>query len=207
MRFKQICNHPSQWLGDGAMGRGGQRQVRAAARDRRGDRRAAGEGARLHAVPRDDGAARRASSAASSAAPGLVLHGETPVDEARRSWCAGSRRTRRSPFFVLSLKAGGTGLNLTAASHVDPLRPLVEPGGREPGHRPGLPHRPEEERARPQVRLPRHGRGEDRRADRVQAAALARPPRGGAELLLTEMKDDELLKLVALDLRAASAAE
>ncbi len=27
---------------------------------------------------------------------------------------------------------------------------------------------------------------------------------GGAELLLTEMKDDELLKLVALDLHAAS---
>jgi non-specific serine/threonine protein kinase len=27
---------------------------------------------------------------------------------------------------------------------------------------------------------------------------------GGAELLLTEMKDDELLKLVALDLNAAS---
>ena len=40
MRFKQICNHPSQWLGDGAWARGGQRQVRAAARDRRGDRRA-----------------------------------------------------------------------------------------------------------------------------------------------------------------------
>ncbi len=61
MRFKQICNHPSQWLGDGAWRRGGQRQVRPAARARRGDRRAAGEGARLHAVPRDHGAAGRAS--------------------------------------------------------------------------------------------------------------------------------------------------
>ena len=28
MRLKQICNHPSQWLGDGALERGGQRQVR-----------------------------------------------------------------------------------------------------------------------------------------------------------------------------------
>ena len=34
-------------------------------------------------------------------------------------WCAGAVVTAdRPPFFVLSLKAGGTGLNLTAASHV-----------------------------------------------------------------------------------------
>ena len=54
-----------------------------------------------------------------------------------------------------------------------PLRSLVEPGGREPGHRPRLPHRPEEERAGAQVRLPRHDRGADRRADRSQEGAVA----------------------------------
>ena len=59
MRFKQICNHPSQWLGDGAWAEDGQRQARAPARARRGDRREAGEGAGLHPVPRDDRAAGR----------------------------------------------------------------------------------------------------------------------------------------------------
>src|SRR5262249_50683601 len=48
---------------------------------------------------------------------GLVLHGETAV--ARRK---GLGRTfpeeENVPFFVLSVKAGGAGLNLTAASHV-----------------------------------------------------------------------------------------
>ena len=39
---------------------------------------------------------------------------------------------------VLSLKAGGTGLNLTAANHVDAVRPLVEPGRRGSSPRPGM---------------------------------------------------------------------
>ena len=34
-----------------------------------------------------------------------------------------------APVFLLSLKAGGTGLNLTAATNVVHLRPVVEPGG------------------------------------------------------------------------------
>ncbi len=50
--------------------------------------------------------------------PGLVLHGETPVEK-RAALVADFQRTDGGPpFFVLSLKAGGTGLNLTAASHV-----------------------------------------------------------------------------------------
>ena len=72
--------------------------------------------------------------------------------------------------FMLSLKAGGTGLNLTAAQPRLPLRPLVEPGRREPGDRPRLPHRPDAERAGAQVRLRRHAGREDRRDDRAQAA-------------------------------------
>ena len=48
--------------------------------------------------------------------PGVTLHGEMEVASARRS----SRfpEDERIPFFVLSLKAGGSGLTLTAASHV-----------------------------------------------------------------------------------------
>ena len=57
MRFKQICNHPSQWLGGRRVGRRGQRQMGALARDCRGDSRQAGKDARLHAVSRGDRAA------------------------------------------------------------------------------------------------------------------------------------------------------
>src|SRR5205807_2890497 len=48
---------------------------------------------------------------------GLVLHGATPVKE-RQTLVDRFQNDEGAPFFVLSVKAGGTGLNLTAASHV-----------------------------------------------------------------------------------------
>ncbi len=49
--------------------------------------------------------------------PGLVLHGGTPV-AARQMIVARFQSDAGIPFLVLSLKAGGLGLNLTAANHV-----------------------------------------------------------------------------------------
>lgn len=49
--------------------------------------------------------------------PGLMLHGGTPVS-ARRKYVAQFQQDPYIPFFILTLKAGGTGLNLTAANHV-----------------------------------------------------------------------------------------
>ena len=49
--------------------------------------------------------------------PGLVLHGETEVKK-RKELVRRFQEDEAVPFFVLSLKAGGAGLNLTAASHV-----------------------------------------------------------------------------------------
>jgi len=48
---------------------------------------------------------------------GLILHGGVPVGK-RKELVDAFQRDGGPPFFVLSLKAGGTGLNLTAASHV-----------------------------------------------------------------------------------------
>jgi non-specific serine/threonine protein kinase len=48
---------------------------------------------------------------------GLVLHGATPVSR-RAELVSQFQSPGGPPFFVISLKAGGTGLNLTAASHV-----------------------------------------------------------------------------------------
>jgi non-specific serine/threonine protein kinase len=50
-------------------------------------------------------------------APGLVLHGGTKVSE-RPKLVERFQSDDGPPFFVLSLKAGGTGLNLTAAGQV-----------------------------------------------------------------------------------------
>lgn len=48
---------------------------------------------------------------------GLTLHGKTPVKR-RKQLVKQFQEDESIPFFVISLKAGGTGLNLTAASHV-----------------------------------------------------------------------------------------
>lgn len=49
--------------------------------------------------------------------PGLVLHGGTPVSK-RKDLVERFQSGHYVPFMVLSLKAGGVGLNLTAANHV-----------------------------------------------------------------------------------------
>ena len=48
---------------------------------------------------------------------GMVLHGETAVKH-RKTLVQRFQEDENIPFFVLSLKAGGSGLTLTAASHV-----------------------------------------------------------------------------------------
>ena len=54
---------------------------------------------------------------ASSAGPAWCCTADTPVAK-RQELVEQFQRDDGPPFFVLSLKAGGTGLNLTAASHV-----------------------------------------------------------------------------------------
>ena len=78
------------------------------------------------------------------------------------------------PLFVLSLKAGGTGLTLTAANHVVHVdrwwNPAVEDQATDRAFRIGQ----RRDGAGPQVRLRRHGRGEDRRDDHATSAAWPR---------------------------------
>ena len=65
-----------------------------------------------------------------------------------------------------------------------PRRPLVEPGRRGAGHRPGLPDRPDQARPGAPPDHRGHHRGEDRRAAGPQAGAGrlgAGPRRGGAD--------------------------
>jgi non-specific serine/threonine protein kinase len=110
----------------------------------------------------------------------------------------------RVPFFVLSLKAGGSGLTLTAASHVAHFDrwwiPAVENQATDRAFRIVQ----KAQRARAQIRLPWHNRRASRRLDRLEATDGGRIAGGGGEINLTELGDSELLDLVQLDLDAAT---
>ena len=116
LKFKQICNHPDQYLGQRAY------------------------------VPKESGKYERLREICETIYEkrervlvftqfkeiteplaeflkevfqheGLVLHGETPVSK-RKDLVAKFQGHEYVPFMVLSIKAGGVGLNLTAANHV-----------------------------------------------------------------------------------------
>ena len=134
--------------------------------------------------------------------PGLVLHGGTAVSK-RRALVEDFQREDGPPFFVLSLKAGGTGLNLTAASHVIHFdrwwNPAVENQATDRAFRIGqkenvLVHK-----------FVCQGTVEEKIDAMIEAKQSLSDDllAGSGEINLTEMKDDELLRLVALDLDAA----
>ena len=159
MRLKQICNHPAQWLRDDAWAEedsGKFARLReiaevVAARQEKmliftqfremTEPLAAHLGAHLRA--RRAGAARRDG-------------GQKP--ESPRADVSGGRDRA-----VLRPVSQGRRYRIDADGGVScrAFRSLVEPRGGEPGDRPRLPHRTEEERPGPQIRLPRHGRGKD----------------------------------------------
>ena len=135
--------------------------------------------------------------------PGLVLHGETAVGK-RQPLVRQFQEDERVTFFVISLKAGGAGLNLTAASHVVHFdrwwNPAVENQATDRAFRIGqaknvLVHK-----------FVCRGTVEERIDQLIDSKRQLSQDllEGGAEVLLTEMRDDELLKLVALDLHTAS---
>jgi len=77
------------------------------------------------------------------------------------------------PIFLLSLKAGGTGLNLTGADTVIHFDPWWNPAAEASGHRPRPPHRPDARRHELQTHLRRHRGGKSPRPPNRET----RPPR------------------------------
>ena len=202
LRFKQICNHPSLWLGDGGY----------APED-------SGKFARLQALAEEIAARQQKllvftqfqEMTAPLASflqtvfgrPGLVLHGGTAV-RSRKGLVDRFQDEQGPPFFVLSIKAGGTGLNLTAASHVIHFdrwwNPAVENQATDRAYRIGqkknvLVHKficrgTVEERIDAMI--------EDKLG--LSNTILA----DGGEMLLTEMSNEALLQMVRLDINSAA---
>ncbi len=136
---------------------------------------------------------------------GLTLHGQTAVGK-RRELVEAFNREEGPPFFVLSLKAGGVGLNLTAASHVIHFdrwwNPAVENQATDRAFRIGQ---------RRNVFVHKFVcRGTiEERIDELIASKQGLAQEliaGGAERALSEMDDEQLLRFVSLDIRQAVAS-
>ena len=204
MRFKQICNHPSQWLGDAAYGPedSGKFQRLAELSEEIASRQ---EKLLVFTQFREMTEPLAARLREVFGRPGLVLHGSTPVKE-RQHLVTAFQRDDGPPFFVLSLKAGGTGLTLTAASHVIHFdrwwNPAVENQATDRAFRIGqkknvLVHK-FVCRGTIEERIDALITGKKQLAESVLGAE------SGAQSMLTEMPDDELLRFVALDLKASA---
>ncbi len=202
MRLKQICNHASHGLGGGGW-----------------DEKDSGKFARLTEIA-ETVASRQEKMlvftqfreiieplgdllAAAFGRAGLALSGETAIGK-RKDLVKAFQEDDSVPFFVLSLRAGGAGLNLTAASHVVHFdrwwNPAVENQATDRAFRIG------------QKRNVLVHKFVCRGTIEEQIDVLIESKRrmaedvlnGGGEINLTELSDKDLMALVRLDLEAAT---
>jgi SNF2 family DNA or RNA helicase len=118
MKLKQVCNHPAQFLGDNSAipGRSGKLARLTEMLD---EALSTGDRALVFTQFAEMGTLLRNHLQDTFGREVLFLHGATP--KAHRDRMVERFQAKDSdapPIFILSLKAGGTGLNLTAASHV-----------------------------------------------------------------------------------------
>ncbi|WP_411148033.1 DEAD/DEAH box helicase [Streptomyces sp. A30] len=192
--LKQICNHPAQYLKEERptiAGRSGKLELLDELLDT-----ILSEGASVLVFTQYVQMARLVERhLAARGTPSQFLHGGTPVNE--REAMVQRFQDGEVPVFLLSLKAAGTGLNLTRAEHVVHYdrwwNPAVEAQATDRAYRIG--------QTRPvQVhRLITEGTIEDRIAEMLsRKQELADAVLGAGEAALTELTDAELADLVEL---------
>ena len=117
MKCKQLCNHPDQFLGTGGFEEqhsGKFQRLRELCETVLEKR----EKMLVFTQFREITAALHDFLAGIFGRDGVVLHGSVPVKQRQALVDAFQNRDTYMPFMVLSLKAGGVGLNLTEANHV-----------------------------------------------------------------------------------------
>jgi len=135
---------------------------------------------------------------------GLVLHGATPIPK-RTEFVKQFQSDDGPPYFVISLKAGGSGLNLTAASHVIHFdrwwNPAVENQATDRAFRIG------QKRNVLVHKFVCRGTVEERIDAMIQSKQSVADQilNHEGEAPLTEMSDAELLRFVALDIERATS--
>ncbi|ROQ69752.1 SNF2 family DNA or RNA helicase [Streptomyces sp. 840.1] len=192
--LKQICNHPAQYLKEEPTRLTG-RSGKLALLDELLDTILAEDGSVLVFTQYVTMARLLSAHLTSRAIPSQLLHGGTPVAERERM--VDRFQSGEVPVFLLSLKAAGTGLNLTRAAHVIHYdrwwNPAVEEQATDRAYRIG--------QTQPvQVhRLIAEGTVEDRIGEMLLAKrALADAVLGTGETALTELSDRDLADLVSL---------
>jgi SNF2 family DNA or RNA helicase len=201
MRLKQICNHPAQFTGQGdyAAKHSGKFVRLAEIAQELAERQ---EKVLIFSQFTEIIPALHDHLSTIFGQPGLILHGGTAIKK-RKTIVEEFQNEDGPPFFILSLKAGGTGLNLTAASHVIHFdrwwNPAVENQATDRSFRIGqkknvLVHKfvttgTIEEKIDKMIK------------DKKELAANLLG--GEEEIKLTELSDKDLLNLVRLDISVA----
>ncbi|WP_156727866.1 DEAD/DEAH box helicase [Streptomyces apocyni] len=200
--LKQICNHPAQFLKEHSprqstplRGRSGKLDLLDELID---TITAEGESVLVFTQYKQM-ATLLEKHLAERGTPALFLHGGTPV--ARREDMVERFQRGEVPVFLLSLKAAGTGLNLTRATHVVHYdrwwNPAVEDQATDRAYRIG------QDKPVQVHRLLAEGTVEDKVAQMLAAKrALADAVVGSGEAALTELSDADLAELVALGRRS-----
>lgn len=117
LKLKQVCNHPAQFVADGSAlsGRSGKL---ARLEEMLEEVLAEGDKALIFTQFAEMGKLLRSYLQERFTCETLFLHGGTPKKQRDIMIQRFQEERRGAPFFILSLKAGGVGLNLTAANHV-----------------------------------------------------------------------------------------
>ncbi|MDD4318564.1 MAG: DEAD/DEAH box helicase [Victivallaceae bacterium] len=200
MMFKQICNHPAQFSGNGEYDAdSGGKFLRlseiAEEIDSRQEKMLVFTQFKEMTEPLHEHLSRCFGR------PGLVLHGGTSIKQ-RQHLVEHFQSESGPPFFVLSLKAAGTGLNLTAANHVVHFdrwwNPAVENQATDRAFRIGQRHNVLVHKfiCRGTVEEKIDALIDDKKG--LADSLLS----DGAEKLLTDMNNEELLKFVELDVKS-----
>ena len=200
-KLKQVCNHPAHLLGDGSRLAG--RSGKLARLEEICDEIVAeGDKALCFTQYAEFGRMLQPHLAARLGCPVLFLHGGTAKKQ-RDAMVEAFGELDEPALFLLSLKAGGTGLNLTAASHVIHVdrwwNPAVEDQATDRAFRIG-------QRRNVQVRKFVCVGTLEERIDAMieEKKALAEQIVGTGEGWLTELSVDELRSVLTLSEDAVS---
>ncbi len=117
LKLKQVCNHPAHFVGDGSSlpGRSGKL---ARLEEMLEEALAEGDKALIFTQFAEMGALLRRHLQETIGCEVLFLHGGTSKKQRDLMVQRFQEDRHGAPLFILSLKAGGVGLNLTAANHV-----------------------------------------------------------------------------------------
>jgi superfamily II DNA or RNA helicase len=193
---KQICNHPAHYLSENGPlpGRSGKLERLTEMLE---EALAAGDKALVFTQFREMGDRLVAHLSASLGSEVLFLHGATSKAQRDQLVERFQNEPHAARVFVLSVKAGGTGLNLTAASHVFHFdrwwNPAVEDQATDRAYRIG------QKRSVQVHKLVSAGTVEEK-IDQLleQKRKLASKVVGGSESWITELEASELRSLFAL---------